>query len=568
VFSVTSEAVASATFQPTPPKSARTDPSQGGDSFGALVDSSMPVDTGNATSAVQQPQQPAPQGRAGDTAPPADNTQSRDAASADQTAKSASDGRDATAKQASDANNVTLGTGPVQGSGAKFDASKAGPVKPTGKPSSDTTAAADASASAQQGGLPVTTPNPIAVAIPVTVAPTDVPATTPASGNAAAPLAIAAAAIAASSPARSATATSAAKVTIDSKAATAATASAVATAADTAPAVATANTGATAATAKAAAQAAAGVTVAAPVKQAATQTGATTATDAALTAAVATTAPVAPKTTLLKAPVAAPAKTAASAASATNSGTSDPSATATPAAPVQTNGAPQPAAAAKQQAGNDIVDTAKAEASANSAPTSTAVLSAHDHSPTAAAAHMPTDSLDIGIQPTATFQPQIPSTPATAAPVGPLSVTIAADAPVPLSGLAVQIAASAKSGKSSFDIRLDPADLGRIDVRIDVDRNGQVTSHLTVEKPETLSMLRQDAPQLQRALDDAGLKTGNGGLQFSLRDQSSSGQNNGNDTSRNAQRLVISDEDTIPAAVAGRTYGRVFGSSSGVDIRV
>ena len=139
---------------------------------------------------------------------------------------------------------------------------------------------------------------------------------------------------------------------------------------------------------------------------------------------------------------------------------------------------------------------------------------------------------------------------------------------MPLSGLALEIAASVKSGKSRFEIRLDPADLGRIDVRIDIDRNGQVTSHLTVEKPETLSMLRQDAPQLQRALDDAGLKTGNGGLQFSLRDQSSSGQNSGNDTNPNAQRLIISDEDAIPAAVAGRTYGRSLGSSSGVDIRV
>ena len=101
---------------------------------------------------------------------------------------------------------------------------------------------------------------------------------------------------------------------------------------------------------------------------------------------------------------------------------------------------------------------------------------------------------------------------------------------MPLNGLAVEIAASAKSGKSRFEIRLDPAELGRIDVRIDVDRNGQVTSHLTVEKPETLAMLRQDAPQLQRALEDAGLKTGDGGLQFSLRDQSSSGQNNGNES--------------------------------------
>jgi len=136
-----------------------------------------------------------------------------------------------------------------------------------------------------------------------------------------------------------------------------------------------------------------------------------------------------------------------------------------------------------------------------------------------------------------------------------------------LAGLAVEIAASAKSGKSTFEIRLDPAELGRIDVRINVDSAGQVTSHLTVEKPETLSLLQQDAPQLQQALDDAGLKTGSGGLQFSLRDQSS-GQNTGNDTGSNAQRLVISDEDTIPAVVAGRSYGRMLGSSTGVDISV
>jgi len=147
-------------------------------------------------------------------------------------------------------------------------------------------------------------------------------------------------------------------------------------------------------------------------------------------------------------------------------------------------------------------------------------------------------------------------------------VTAATNGAVPLNGLALEIATSVKGGKSRFEIRLDPADLGRIDVRIDVDRNGQVTSHLTVEKPETLSLLRQDAPQLQRALDDAGLKTGSGGLQFSLRDQSSSSQNSGNDSSSNAQRLVIGEEDARPATVAGRTYGRSFGSSSGVDITV
>jgi chemotaxis protein MotD len=177
-------------------------------------------------------------------------------------------------------------------------------------------------------------------------------------------------------------------------------------------------------------------------------------------------------------------------------------------------------------------------------------------------------SSDNGAQVAGSIQPQLPAASAAPASTAQLTATAATHAAVPLSGLAMEIAASAKSGKSRFEIRLDPAELGRIDVRIDVDRNGHVTSHLTVERPETLSMLRQDATQLQRALDNAGLQTGNSGLQFSLRDQSSSGQNDGNQSNPNAHRLVVSEEDSIPAAVAGRSYGRMLGASGGVDIRV
>jgi flagellar hook-length control protein FliK len=271
------------------------------------------------------------------------------------------------------------------------------------------------------------------------------------------------------------------------------------------------------------------------------------------------------KGTLLKASDGTQTKTAASSASAGTSGKSDPPATASPADAVANSGAQQSAVAAKPDAGNGPADAAKAD---SSAAASTAPTSAVSHSSVSATAHVLADSSDNGVQTTAPIQPQLPPAAALPAPIGPLSVTAATNAAVPLSGLALEIAVSAKSGKSSFEIRLDPADLGRIDVRIDVDRNGQVTSHLTVEKPETLSMLQQDAPQLQRALDSAGFKTGDGGLQFSLRDQSSSGQNNGNETGRNAQRLVISEDNTIPATVAGRTYGRIVASSSGVDIRV
>jgi flagellar hook-length control protein FliK len=280
---------------------------------------------------------------------------------------------------------------------------------------------------------------------------------------------------------------------------------------------------------------------------------------ATLASAVAATAPVTPKPS----PGKAPAATAATDGSTTTN-TADPSATNAPAG-VQTGLPLQSSAAGKPQAANAAVEAASADAAT---ATSAAAVSAREHSPAAGAGHALPDSPDAGTQPVGTFQPQLNAPAAVAAPATAFNVTAATNGPVPVSGLALEIAASVKSGKSRFEIRLDPADLGRIDVRIDIDRNGQVTSHLTVEKPETLSMLRQDAPQLQRALDDAGLKTGNGGLQFSLRDQSSSGQNSGNDTSANAQRLVISEEDTIPAAVAGRSYGRPLGPSSGVDIRV
>ncbi len=148
------------------------------------------------------------------------------------------------------------------------------------------------------------------------------------------------------------------------------------------------------------------------------------------------------------------------------------------------------------------------------------------------------------------------------------ATVLAGDAPVPLDGLAADIALRAAGGNSRFEIRLDPAELGRIDVRLDVDKHGQVTSHLTVERPATLDMLRRDAPQLQQALEDAGLKTGDSGLQFSLRDQSSSGQQNDNGSGRQSQRLVIAEENTAPVQAAGRNYGRMLGSSGGVDIRV
>ncbi len=90
---------------------------------------------------------------------------------------------------------------------------------------------------------------------------------------------------------------------------------------------------------------------------------------------------------------------------------------------------------------------------------------------------------------------------------------------VPVSALAVHISHQANNGAKRFDIRLDPPELGRIEVRLDVSRKGQVMTHLVVERAETLDLLQRDAKQLERALQDAGLNTSEDGMKFSLKDQ-------------------------------------------------
>jgi chemotaxis protein MotD len=140
-------------------------------------------------------------------------------------------------------------------------------------------------------------------------------------------------------------------------------------------------------------------------------------------------------------------------------------------------------------------------------------------------------------------------------------------AAVPIAGLAVEIAARAQSGSNRFEIRLDPPDLGRIDVRLDIDRDGHVTSRLMVEKPETLDLLRRDAPELERALQQAGLKTGDSGLQFALRDQSF-GQNQPGNSSPSTAKLVVADPEMPPVETVPGVYSRALRLGTGIDIRV
>ncbi len=139
-------------------------------------------------------------------------------------------------------------------------------------------------------------------------------------------------------------------------------------------------------------------------------------------------------------------------------------------------------------------------------------------------------------------------------------------AAVPLAGVALEIASKALSGKNRFEIRLDPPELGRIEVRLDVDRDGNVTSRMTVDRADTLDLLRRDASGLERALQDAGLKTADNSLQFSLRDQSMGQQQTS--AGPDAAQMIVTDETSPSIDVIPQNYGRLAGTGGGLDIRV
>jgi chemotaxis protein MotD len=103
-----------------------------------------------------------------------------------------------------------------------------------------------------------------------------------------------------------------------------------------------------------------------------------------------------------------------------------------------------------------------------------------------------------------------------------------------LPGLAVSVAARSLSGARQFDIRLDPPELGHVEVRLSIDAAGKTSAHLSADQPQTLDLLQKDAGSLTRALRDAGLDVSQNSLNFSLRQQGGHGA--GDSGSRSASR--------------------------------
>jgi flagellar hook-length control protein FliK len=136
------------------------------------------------------------------------------------------------------------------------------------------------------------------------------------------------------------------------------------------------------------------------------------------------------------------------------------------------------------------------------------------------------------------------------------------------SQLADQIARRADGAKAArFDISLDPAGLGKVNVKVQIDAQGQLTAQLAFDNPAAAAEARSRSGDLQQALAQAGFDVSQGGLSF----QSSGGQNQnlgfgqdgqgsnggGSPSARTAQASDDTASTTTPTPVRSTAAGAV-----------
>jgi flagellar hook-length control protein FliK len=89
------------------------------------------------------------------------------------------------------------------------------------------------------------------------------------------------------------------------------------------------------------------------------------------------------------------------------------------------------------------------------------------------------------------------------------------------------------------------------------------------DRKDTLDLMQRDASGLQRAFQDAGLKTTDNGLQFSLRDQTMGQQQQNPSGSNTNNTQIVVEDDSLPSVDAIQSgYGQAVRLSGGLDIRV
>lgn len=122
--------------------------------------------------------------------------------------------------------------------------------------------------------------------------------------------------------------------------------------------------------------------------------------------------------------------------------------------------------------------------------------------------------------------------------------------------LGVEIARKIQSGEETLRVRLNPVELGRIEVTLAFDDRGSLQATMRTESAQALDLLRQDVPELARTLDQAGVRADAQSFRFENRggdggSQSSPHQQRGNQQHASAEQNDFETDDQPYRAIRG-----------------
>lgn len=129
----------------------------------------------------------------------------------------------------------------------------------------------------------------------------------------------------------------------------------------------------------------------------------------------------------------------------------------------------------------------------------------------------------------------------------------------------VNITKSAVKGVDKIAIQLKPEDLGNIEVKLQIGKDGKLQAHIISSRPETMEALQKEMGNLEKAFNDAGFQTDEGSLSFSFRENSGEGQN-GREGLRDFIGGVF-EKEAGNELVSGEAYASWDGKSA-LNIRV
>jgi hypothetical protein len=140
--------------------------------------------------------------------------------------------------------------------------------------------------------------------------------------------------------------------------------------------------------------------------------------------------------------------------------------------------------------------------------------------------------------------------------------------PTPAATVAQHVIRRFEGQSTTIEVRLDPAELGRVHVKLDVGADARVTATVAADNPATLSDLMRSARDLERALESAGLELASGGLSFDLSDRRTPADAEAHADGGGALRGTSDESDVAATAPPSRPFGLESWRGVRVDVTV